>query len=48
MEALKEELRRAGVSRIDTATHFDNPGARRFYERHGFASLREERMSCLL
>ena len=46
--ALKEELRRGGVTRIDTATHFDNPGARRFYERHGFASLREERMSCLL
>jgi GNAT superfamily N-acetyltransferase len=45
---LKEELRRMGVERIDTATHFDNPGARRFYERHGFASLREERMSCLL
>ena len=48
MGALKEELRREGVTRIDTATHFDNPGARRFYERHGFASLREERMSCLL
>jgi GNAT superfamily N-acetyltransferase len=48
IDALKEELRRAGVSRIDTATHFDNPGARRFYERHGFASLREERLSCLL
>lgn len=45
---LKDELRRAGVTRIDTATHFDNPRARRFYERHGFASLREERMSCLL
>ena len=48
MASLKDELRRIGVSRIDTATHFDNPGARRFYERHGFASLREERMSCLL
>jgi GNAT superfamily N-acetyltransferase len=48
MAALKDELRRTGVTRIDTATHFDNPGARRFYERHGFASLREERMSCLL
>src|SRR5688572_19235562 len=48
MTALKDELRRAGATRIDTATHFDNPGARRFYERHGFASLREERMSCLL
>lgn len=48
LASLKQELRRIGVSRIDTATHFDNPGARRFYERHGFASLREERMSCLL
>ena len=46
--ALKEELRAVGVTRIDTATHFDNPGARRFYARHGFESLREERMSCLL
>jgi GNAT superfamily N-acetyltransferase len=46
--ALKAELRRVGVSRIDTAAHFDNPGARRFYERHGFETLREERMSCLL
>lgn len=48
LASLKDELRRAGVTRIDTATHLDNPGARRFYERHGFASLREERMSCLL
>ena len=46
--SLKEELRQAGVTRIDTATHFDNPGARRFYERHGFGTLREERLSCLL
>lgn len=48
LQGLKAELRALGVERIDTATHFDNPGARRFYERHGFASLREERMSCLL
>ena len=48
MESLKGELRRRGVTRIDTATHFDNPGARRFYERHAFRSLREERLCCLL
>lgn len=48
MDSLKEELRHSGVTRIDTATHFDNPGARRFYERHGFEQLREERLSCLL
>lgn len=48
MDTLKDELRREGVTRIDTAAHLDNPGARRFYERHGFSSLREERMSCLL
>jgi GNAT superfamily N-acetyltransferase len=48
LATLKDELRRAGVMRIDTATHFDNPGARRFYERHGFSTLREERLSCLL
>jgi len=48
LDSLKVELRGSGVTRIDTATHFDNPGARRFYERNGFASLREERMSCLL
>lgn len=48
MESLKNELRQSGVTRIDTATHFDNPGARRFYERLGFATLREERLSCLL
>jgi hypothetical protein len=48
MAALKDELRRQGVTRVDTATHFDPPGARRFHERHGFASLREERKSCLL
>lgn len=48
MDSLKVELARSGATRIDTATHVDNPGARRFYERHGFRTLREERMSCLL
>ena len=33
LAALKEELRRVGVTRIDTAAHFDNPRARSFYER---------------
>jgi GNAT superfamily N-acetyltransferase len=48
MKSLKAELKRVGATRIDTATHFDNAGARRFYESHGFESLHEERMSCLL
>jgi ribosomal protein S18 acetylase RimI-like enzyme len=48
LEALKEALRAGGVTRIDTATHVENPAARRFYERLGFSSLREERLSCLL
>jgi GNAT superfamily N-acetyltransferase len=48
LEALKEQLRSEGVSRIDTASHVDNPGAMRFYVRQGFATLREERLSCLL
>ena len=43
-----DELRQSGATRIDTATHFDNPGARRFYRNLGFESLREERLSCLL
>jgi GNAT superfamily N-acetyltransferase len=48
MEALKEQLRGEGVTRIDTASHVDNPGAMRFYVRQGFVTLREERISCLL
>jgi GNAT superfamily N-acetyltransferase len=45
---LKEELRRHGVRRIDTSVHLKNEEARRFYERHGFLPLREERLACLL
>lgn len=45
---LKAELVRRGVKRIDTSVHLDNPAARRFYERHGFRPLREERLACLL
>lgn len=48
MEGLKAELRRMNIARIDTAVHLDNHGARRFYERHGFHSLGEERLACLL
>jgi ribosomal protein S18 acetylase RimI-like enzyme len=46
--ALKEELRQRGVSRIDCGCHRDNDGAWRFYERHGFMPLHEERIACLL
>jgi GNAT superfamily N-acetyltransferase len=48
VERLKEELRRAGVKRIDTSVHLDNGEARRFYERQGFVSLREERLACVI
>lgn len=48
LRGLKEELRRIGVRRIDTSVHLDNNDARRFYERHGFRSLGEERLSCVL
>jgi GNAT superfamily N-acetyltransferase len=45
---LKEELRRLGVRRIDTSVHLENDAARRFYERHDFHPLKEERMACVL
>ena len=45
---LKSELRRLGVQRIDTSVHLRNEGARRFYQRLGFQSLHEERISLLL
>jgi GNAT superfamily N-acetyltransferase len=45
---LKEELRRLGVRRIDTAVHLRNEGARRFYARQGFRALSEERVALLL
>lgn len=45
---LREELRRLGVRRIDTAVHVRNAGARRFYERQGFRALSEERIALLL
>ena len=48
LEALKAYLLARGVSRIDCACHRDNAGAWRFYERHGFKPLHEERIACLL
>ena len=43
---LKEELRQLGVRRIDTSVHLRNEEARRFYERHAFVPLNEERLAC--
>ena len=45
---LKEQLRKESVTRIDVAVHLQNPEARRFYERHGFVSLNEERLACVI
>ena len=43
--ALIDHLRKGGVGRIDTACHRDNAGAWRFYARHGFRPLDEERIA---
>ena len=48
LEALKATLRAQGISRIDCGCHRDNASAWRFYERHGFRPLHEERIACLL
>jgi len=48
LEQLKDELRRLGVRRIDTAVHLRNAGAWRFYARHGFRTLSEERVALVL
>ena len=48
MEQLKEQLRRESVARIDVAVHLDNQEARRFYEKLGFITLREERLACVI
>ncbi len=45
LDALVARLRAAGITRIDTACHRDNAGAWRFYERHGFLPLDEERIA---
>jgi ribosomal protein S18 acetylase RimI-like enzyme len=48
LEQLKEQLRKESVTRIDVAVHVDNPEARHFYEKLGFAALNEERLACLI
>src|SRR5918996_432874 len=48
LEQLKEQLRKESITRIDVAVHLQNPEARSFYEKAGFVTLNEERLSCLL
>ena len=48
LTALSDHLRSAGFLRIDTACHRDNQGAWRFYARHGYRPLDEERIALLL
>ena len=48
LAALKEHLKERGVSRIDCGCHRDNEGAWRFYARHGFVPLGEDRLACVL
>jgi len=48
IEALKEQLKKESVTRIDVGVHLENPQARRFYERLGFTSLNEERLACVI
>jgi len=45
LDALVAHLRAGGITRIDTACHRENAGAWRFYERHGFRPLDEERIA---
>jgi ribosomal protein S18 acetylase RimI-like enzyme len=48
LSSLITELRGLGITRIDTSVHFDNSAAKRYYERNGFKTLDEERLSLLL
>ncbi|HET8877072.1 MAG TPA: GNAT family N-acetyltransferase [Casimicrobiaceae bacterium] len=48
LAALIRHLRERGVGRIDTACHRENIAAWRFYQRHGFRPLDEERMALLI
>ena len=48
LTALVGHLRAVGIGRIDTACHRANAGAWRFYARHGFRPLDEERLARVL
>ena len=48
IEQLKDELRKQSVMRIDVAVHRENPEAKRFYQKLGFALLNEERLACVI
>ena len=48
LAALIRHLRECGVGRIDTACHRENTAAWRFYQRHGFRPLDEERVALLI
>jgi ribosomal protein S18 acetylase RimI-like enzyme len=48
LTALVRHLRQRGVGRIDTACHRENTAAWRFYMRHGFRPLDEERIALVI
>lgn len=48
LENLKDFLRLYGVARIDTSVHNDNEAARKFYDKCGFKSLNETKLTCLI
>ncbi|CAN5781549.1 hypothetical protein BH18ACI4_BH18ACI4_26980 [soil metagenome] len=48
VKALKEQLTKESVKRIDVAVHLQNQEAREFYERLGFHPLNEERLACVI
>ena len=48
LDALVFHLANQGAGRIDTACHRGNAGAWRFYARHGFRPLDEERIALLI
>ena len=48
LKALKVELKKKKIGRIDTAVHKGNPDAARYYARLGFKALGEERLALVL